>query len=71
MTIFNYRRIDEMAILGYEYAAGRGRVPAFRDQMDIDAFNAGVSNYNVKHGTSIEKPLEGMKSKRIEGSNNR
>lgn len=51
--MFNYSRIDAMARAGYRYAAGEETVPRLIDQMDIDAFNAGISNYNVHHGTQV------------------
>ena len=66
----DFTYIDSMARLGYQFAAGTGRVPHLSDQLGIDAFNAGISNHNVHHGTSVPPIKEGMKSVHIQGSNN-
>ena len=66
----DFTRIDEMAFAGYQFAAGNGGSMGFRDQLDIDAFNAGISNHNQRHGTHIKPVLEGMKITRIQGSEN-
>ena len=47
-----------MAFAGYDFAAGGGDVPALTDQMDIDAFNAGIANFNARHGTNIPPLFE-------------
>ena len=54
--------IDSTAVAGYEYAAGRCGVPALSCQLAVDAFNAGISNHNIRHGTRVARLLEGMKS---------
>jgi len=54
--------IDSTAFAGYEYAARRGGVPRLSCQLAVDAFNAGISNHNSRHGTQVPKLLEGMKS---------
>lgn len=51
--MLDYSRIDEMAISGYQYAAGEGSVPELFDQLDIDAFNAGIRNYNGRHDALV------------------
>lgn len=66
----NFHRIDSMARLGYQFAAGNGGVPRLADQFDIDAFNAGISNHNARNGTTVGPVLEGMKSTHIQGSSN-
>ena len=54
--------IDVVATAGYEYAAGRGGIPKLGCQLAVDAFNAGISNHNIRHGTHLSRTLEGMKS---------
>ena len=49
----NYGYIDEWAIRGYEYATGKGKVPSFPDDLSLDAFNAGISNANIRNGTQV------------------
>jgi hypothetical protein len=49
----DFTYIDSMARLGYQFAASTGCVPHLSDQLGIDAFNAGISNHNVRHGTSV------------------
>lgn len=67
----DFSRIDSIAASGYQHAAGILKsMPKLLDQLDIDAFNAGVSNYNVRHGTFVSKLMEGMKVTHIQGSNN-
>lgn len=67
----DFSRIDNLAVCGYQHAAGTlEKMPKLDDQLDIDAFNAGVSNYNAGHGTHVPKLMEGMKSTHIQGSNN-
>jgi hypothetical protein len=58
----DFSRIDNLARAGYNYAAGDRRVPILQNQLEIDAFNAGISNHNVRHGTSILPPREEMKT---------
>lgn len=62
--------IDEIARSGYWYAAGKGQIPNLDSQLAIDAFNAGVSNYNIRQNAHVPKLMEGMKSIYIQGSNN-
>ena len=45
--------IDDFAILGYHYALKGGRLPAFVDEIDLYAFNAGISNANIRHGLKV------------------
>lgn len=48
-------RIDSMALRGYNYAINE-RAAAPRDlvdEMDIMAFNAGISNANIRHGLGV------------------
>ena len=67
----DYARIDAFALDGYKYAQSGSKMPRFVDQMDIDAFNAGISWYNNVHNGHVLKIYEGMKSVYIQGSNNR
>ena len=66
----DFSRIDTMATHGYEYAAQRGKVPKLKDQMDIDAFNAGISNFNIRNGAHIA-PLLIRTRKFSDGANGR
>jgi hypothetical protein len=56
-------RIDAMAIAGYRFAAGTGSMPELLDDLDIDAFNAGIANHNGKHGTHVPRVFETMKTR--------
>ncbi|MFK5950999.1 MAG: hypothetical protein QM500_19780 [Methylococcales bacterium] len=49
--------IDEMAFRGYEYALSGASMPDFETEMDLLAFNAGISNANIKNGLNVEKIL--------------
>lgn len=51
MDIPSYREIDEFAVLGYKYATSEGGVPSFPTEMALLAFNAGISNANIRTGT--------------------
>ena len=53
-----FTQVDDIAFAGYDFAAGRGAVPALGDQMDIDAFNAGIANFNATHGANIPPLFE-------------
>jgi len=44
----DFTYIDSMARLGNQFAASTGCVPHLSDQLGIDAFNAGISNHNVR-----------------------
>jgi hypothetical protein len=46
-------RIDGMAIKGYDYAIHAGKIPEFETDMDLMAFNAGISNANIRHNHNI------------------
>jgi hypothetical protein len=45
--------IDEMAYSGYLYATNKGGIPEFISEIDLLAFNAGISNANSRHGLNI------------------
>lgn len=46
--------IDEMAFKGYDYALGlEAALPDFEDDMGLMAFNAGISNANIRHGLKV------------------
>lgn len=49
--------IDPMAAAGYEYATKTGtpRTVTIKTDMDLLAFNAGISNANVRHGLAVAK----------------
>lgn len=53
-----FTQVDDMAFAGYNFAAGSGAVPALTDQIDVDAFNAGIANFNARHGTNIPPLFE-------------
>ncbi|MEJ6003773.1 hypothetical protein [Paucibacter soli] len=50
--------IDAIAVAGFNYAAGRGGIPPLEDQLDIDAFNVGIVQYNDQHGTKVTEVFE-------------
>ena len=62
--------IDEVARAGYMYAAQLGGIPKLECQLAIDAFNCGISNFNIRNNANAPKLTEGMKSIYVEGSNN-
>ena len=45
--------IDEMAFAGYEYALNGRDIPKFETEMDLLAFNAGISNANIRHNLNV------------------
>lgn len=49
--------IDDMAFSGYDYALSGGTlpIPEMTTEMDVLAFNAGISNANIRQGLNIEK----------------
>lgn len=50
--------IDPMAVAGYEYATKTGTHPrtvTVKTDMDLLAFNAGISNANLRHGLAVAK----------------
>lgn len=69
--MMDFSRIDSLAASGYQHAAGTLKnMPQLLDQLDIDAFNAGISNFNVRQGMFVPNLMEGMKIMHIQGSNN-
>ena len=50
-------RNTELAFAGYDYVVARGNMPlpTMNDEMDLAAFNAGISNANVRHGLNVKK----------------
>jgi hypothetical protein len=50
-------RNTELAFAGYDYAihGGNELLPMMEGEMDLTAFNAGISNANVRHGLNINK----------------
>jgi len=54
----NFTQVDDVAFAGYDFAAGHGRVPKLHDQFDVDAFNAGIANFNATHGTNVPPLFE-------------
>lgn len=67
----NYARIDRMALAGYEYAERGcvGPMPKMADQLDADAFHAGISNFRVRSAlASNAKPnAKRPQSDRVQG----
>lgn len=58
----DFSRIDGLAICGYEYASGAvNKMPKLLDQLDVDSFNAGIMNFNVRNKGNSKSLLEGMK----------
>lgn len=50
----DFDRMDGMAWCGYKHAEGvLPTMPKFRDDIDVDAFNVGIRNYNSRHGTNV------------------
>lgn len=47
--------IDDFAVAGYAYAAGRGSLPTL---LEIDAFNMGITQHNDRHGTKVARVVE-------------
>lgn len=66
----DFSRIDEIAKCGYEYASGNGVVPKLNDQMDVDSFNAGISNFNIRNGCNVP-PLFERNRRLQDGANSR
>jgi hypothetical protein len=56
--------IDDMAMAGYGYAAGKEEMPKLQCQLDIDAFNMGIRQYNDRHGASVSTVVEGVREVR-------
>jgi len=56
-SVPNFSRLDEMARAGYLYAQGDKRaLPLFKTDIDIDAFNAGINNFNIKNNANVPHP---------------
>lgn len=64
MPSTNHFDVDDVAVSGYRYAAGQGGIPNLNSQVDIDAFNMGITQHNERHGTRVAKVHEGMREKR-------
>ena len=56
-------RIDGMAIQGYDYVMHKGKIPSFNTDMDLLAFNAGISNANIRHNRNVAPIIEISTSK--------
>lgn len=67
MPSANHFDVDDLAVAGYRYAAGQGGIPNLNYQLDIDAFNMGITQHNNRHGTRVAKVLEGMRELRHDG----
>ena len=53
-----YERIDKIAIAGYNYAISEGKnnqSHLIEDDMDLMAFNAGISNANIRNDSEVPK----------------
>jgi hypothetical protein len=66
--MLDFAEIDGLARAGYAFSAGHGRMPNLIDQLSIDAFNAGVSNYNIRRGQKAPKVMESSR-KHQDGTN--
>lgn len=53
--------VDDYAMAGYRYASGFGPIPQFGEEIDIDAFNAGIRNYNETKSAHVFPVHEAMK----------
>ncbi len=60
------KEIDEIAYHGYNYAIGSDFIPEFTCDMDLMAFNSGISNANVRNNLNIN-PLISNTKKIIQG----
>lgn len=52
-----FTRNTGLAFAGYDYAihGGNELLPLMENEMDLTAFNAGISNANVRHDLNIKK----------------
>jgi hypothetical protein len=53
-----FKRIDELARAGYQYAISNGQdnqSHLIKDDMDLMAFNAGISNANLRNNLNTPK----------------
>lgn len=50
--------IDDVAVAGYAYAAGCGSLLTLQSQLEIDAFNMGITQHNDRHGTKVARVVE-------------
>jgi hypothetical protein len=53
-----FERIDELARVGYQYAVSNGQdnqSHLIEDDMDLMAFNAGISNANLRNSLNTPK----------------
>jgi len=57
--------IDDMAFKGFDFASEKGEMPLFTDDMDLMAFNAGISNANIRYGLKVPS-VNYYKTKHIE-----
>lgn len=64
MSSDNYFAVDDLALAGYRHAAGAGGIPPLHCQLDIDAFNMGITQHNDRHGTKVAKVVEGAREVR-------
>lgn len=60
--MLDFTEIDALARAGFEFSAGRGCIPPLLDQLSIDAFNAGISNYNTRYEKNVSKVLESSRT---------
>jgi hypothetical protein len=51
-------KIDKLAYAGYDYAISKGKndkSSLIKNDLDLMAFNAGISNANIRHNMSVTK----------------
>nr|WP_176703623.1 hypothetical protein [Vibrio sp. 04Ya108] len=61
-----FERIDQIARQGYLYAIGEEYECTIESDMDLMAFNAGITNANGKHNLSVQK-LQHVSCRYIQG----
>ena len=54
-----------MARIGYDYAVKDGFIPEFNSDMELMAFNAGVSNANIRNNLNVA-PITVIAKNRVE-----
>lgn len=60
--------IDDVAVAGYAYAAGRGSLLTLQSQLEIDAFNMGITQHNDRHRTKVARVVESPRERRQDSS---
>ncbi|MEK8034190.1 hypothetical protein AACH06_25470 [Ideonella sp. DXS29W] len=71
MTEPSHFDLDDVAVAGYSYAGGHMAIPRLENQLDIDAFNMGIRQYNDRHGTNVSRVVESVREVRHDNSSGR